>query len=113
MSSGKDYNIGTVSVPNGGQILKKPNYLITLLDDSKKRKEFFISIDKPEIQDSPFVQVKGFFVSSTEEEIINKYSEMVLNVKKELILEIMFPIHRVYSIRNLVFSAIKPATVMR
>lgn len=92
--------------------LKKPPFLITLDDGvSGKTRVFqrFISLDKPESVNG-FVQVKGIFTDSSEEEIIKSFSDILTSTPKELILEMMFPLHRVYSIRSLVFNAVKTVT---
>lgn len=102
----------TTILSSGAPTLKKPPYLITLEDGSGKTKSFqkFISLDKPESVNG-FVQVKGIFSDKSEEEIIKSFSEILTNISKESILEMMFPIHRIYSIRNLIFNAVKFVTV--
>jgi hypothetical protein len=94
--------------------LKKPPFLITLDDGSTgKTRNFqrFISLDKPQSENG-FVQVKGIFTESTEEEIIKTFSDILTTTPKELTLEMMFPLHRIYSIRSLVFNAVKTATTI-
>jgi hypothetical protein len=93
--------------------LKKPPFLITLEDGlSGKTRNFqrFISLDKPESING-FVQVKGIFCDKDEEEIIKTFADILTNTSKELILEMMFPLHRIHSIRSLVFNAVKTVTV--
>lgn len=92
--------------------LKKPPFLITLEDGlSGKTRNFqrFISLDKPESING-FVQVKGIFCDKDEEEIIKTFADILTNTSKELILEMMFPLHRIHSIRSLVFNAVKTVT---
>lgn len=91
--------------------LKKPPFLITLIPNGMKAtgKEFFISLDKPESING-FVQVKGIFCDKKEDEIIKDFSDILTSTGKELIIEMMFPLHRIYHIRSLVFSAVKNVT---
>ena len=95
-------------------VLKKPPFLITLDDGSSgKTRNFqrFISLDKPESVNG-FVQVKGIFCDKDEEEIIKGFSDILTGTSKEFILEMMFPLHRIYSIRSLVFNAVKSVTTV-
>ena len=48
-----------------------------------------------------------------EEEILKKFSEILDNTPKENIVDIMFPSHRIVSIRSLVFNANKPSTLVK
>ncbi len=92
--------------------LKKPPFLITLEDGvSGKTRNFqrFISLDKPESMNG-FVQVKGIFCDKDEDEIIKSFTDILTGSPKELILEMMFPLHRIHSIRSLVFNAVKSMT---
>ncbi len=92
--------------------LKKPPFLITLDDGvTGKTRNFqrFISLDKPESING-FVQVKGIFCDKDEEEIIKTFSDILTGTPKELTLEMMFPLHRIHSIRSLVFNAVKTVT---
>lgn len=92
--------------------LKKPPFLITLDDGvTGKTRNFqrFISLDKPESING-FIQVKGIFCDKDEDEIIKGFADILTNTSKETILEMMFPLHRIYSIRSLVFNAVKTVT---
>ncbi len=92
--------------------LKKPPFLITLDDGvTGKTRNFqrFISLDKPESING-FIQVKGIFCDKDEDEIIKTFADILTSTPKELILEMMFPLHRIYSIRSLVFNAVKSVT---
>lgn len=92
--------------------LKKPPFLITLDEGFVgKTRNFsrFISLDKP-LSENGFVQVKGIFCDKEESEIIKTFSDILTNAGKELIVEMMFPLHRIYHIRSLVFSAVKNVT---
>lgn len=94
--------------------LKKPPFLITLDDGfTGKTRNFqrFISLDKPEAING-LVQVKGIFCDKDEEEIIKTFSDILTSTPKEHILEMMFPLQRIYSIRSLIFSAVKAVTVV-
>lgn len=94
--------------------LKKPPFLITLDDGmTGKTRNFqrFISLDKPQSENG-FVQVKGIFCDKEEDEIIKNFSDILTSTPKELYLEMMFPLHRIYSIRSLVFNAVKTPTTI-
>jgi hypothetical protein len=94
--------------------LKKPPFLITLDDGvTGKVRNFqrFISLDKPQSENG-FVQVKGIFCDKSEDEIIKSFSEILTSCPKELILEMMLPLHRIHSIRSLVFNAVKSITTV-
>jgi hypothetical protein len=91
-----DLAVGVVGLPNVGALLKKPTYLVTLTEgEGKNRKEvFFLSIDRPELVAGGFIQTKGAFVDSAE----------VTDVVKDAVAEMIFPSHRLVSIKNLVFK---------
>ena len=103
---GQDIAVGSVGIPAVSPGNKKPPYL-TLLDlpgSKGKNCEKFISIDKPELL-SGFIQAKGFFCADSEDDIMKNISELLTTTKKELYVEMMFPAHRIISIKNLVFKA--------
>jgi hypothetical protein len=110
----KDYGVSVTGIPQVGQISKKPCYLITLVDGTGKSSvaTHFIAMDTPGFE-SHFIKVKGIYSDSTEEEITKKFSEIVSGVPRESIVDIMFPVHRVHSIRSLVFNAHKPSTLVK
>lgn len=92
--------------------LKKPVYLVTLDDGvSGKTRNFqrFISLDKPRAENG-IIEVKGFFCEKEESEIIKVFSDILTTTSKELHLEMIFPLQRIHSIRNLVFNAVKSIT---
>ena len=94
--------------------LKKPPYLITLYDGvSGKALNFkrFISLDKPRLENGVF-EVKVIFSDKTEEEIIKTFSDILTETPKELLLEMMFSLQRIYEVRNLVFNAQKSVTAI-
>ena len=95
-------------VPVGSPITTKPSYLVSLEETIGKTKtiRYFITLDRPE-QLNGFIQVKGIFADSSldESEIIKTFSDLLTNAKKDLILEVMFPWHKICSIRSLVFKA--------
>ena len=94
--------------------LKKPPFLITLEDGvTGKTRNFqrFISLDKPQSENG-FVQVKGIFCDKEQEEIIKNFTDILTGTSKELYLEMMFPLHRIYDIRSLVFNAVKNPTTI-
>jgi hypothetical protein len=88
--------------------LKKPVYLITLADGTGKTAAIshFIATDKPELT-MGFVSVRGIFTEEDEDTIIRGFSEIVGKTPKETVVEMMFPVHRIRSIRSLVFNAVK------
>ena len=112
--SDKDFVVSVTGIPNVGYVSKKPCYLISLEDVKGKSKvvNYFISIDKPDFQTN-FVQAKGFYSDLEEDEILKKFGEIVVNTPKENIVDMMFPSHRIYSIRSLVFNANKPSSLMK
>jgi hypothetical protein len=114
--SDRDYGVGITGVPQVGQVSKKPCYLITLYDvaDNGKLKDFrsFISTDKPDFLQN-FIHVKGIYSKENEDEIGKRFLEIIASTPKESILDIMFPIHRVWSIKSLVFNANKPSTLVK
>lgn len=92
--------------------LRKPVYLITLDDGIVgKNRNFqrFISLDKPRAENG-IIEVKGIFSDKEEEEIIKTFFDILTGTPKELQLEMIFPLQRVYSIRSLVFNAVKAVT---
>lgn len=98
---------------SGAPILKKPPYLITLdngMIGKNHNFQRFISLDKPESLNG-FIQVKGIFCDKSDEDIIKTFSDILTNNPKEFILEMMFPLHRIYSIRSLVFNAVKSTII--
>ncbi len=98
-----DIAIGiTAQLPTMGAMNKKPAYLITL--DYGKSYKRFITLDKPELLNG-FLQVKGIYSDASEDEIIKSFSDILTNAPKELILDIMFPWHKICSVRSLVFRA--------
>lgn len=103
-----DIAIGPATrVPVGSPITNKPSYLISLEEISGKSKsiKYFITLDKPELLNG-FIQVKGMFADlMSEDEIVSKFSSLLTNAPRELILEMYFPWHKICSIRSLVFKA--------
>lgn len=90
--SGSDFAVGVVGLPSVGALLKKPTYLVTLTEG--KKEIFFLSIDRPEFVNSGFIQTKGAFVDSAD----------TTEFTKDSVVEIIFPSHRIVSIKNLVFK---------
>ena len=101
-----DIGIQVTSVPMVGVQQRKPAYLVKLIPtDKRKKEELFISLDKPTVFDG-FIEVKGFFVENKSEQgVIQNYSSILTSASKELISEMMFPWHRICSVRNLIFRA--------
>lgn len=111
----KDFAISVTSAPPVGSISRKPSYLVTLEDASGKGKTKgvarFITLDKPNPGDG-FIQVKGIYSDLSEDEIVDSFIEILSNTKKEDLLDMMFPVQKVCSIRSLVFNANKPSTLV-
>ena len=102
-----DVGVGiTTNVPNGSRISPKPNYLIKFQDTVGKSKVIrnFVTLDKPELL-AGFVSVRGFFSELSEEELSGKITEVLTNIKKELLIEVMFAAHAIISMRSLVYKA--------
>jgi len=107
-----DLGVTAITQTTTAPVLKKPPFLITLDDGTTgKVRNFqrFISLDKPESVNG-FVQVKGIFCDKEEGEIVKSFADILASSSKENVLEMMFPLHRVYSIRSLVFNAVKNVT---
>lgn len=90
--------------PRGAAISTKPAHLITIEDFSGKVKVLkqFIALDKPELVNG-FIQAKGIFCDFSEDEISKNFNTVLTSSPKELFLEMMFPWHKIHSIRNLAF----------
>lgn len=119
MPNDKDLAVGPIGmqVPGGAiyasgiqannAISKRPTYLVHLDVGPKSKGNFFVSLDKPELQ-SGFIQVKGFYTDeNSEETIASSFQEMIRNATKEQIVDIFLPWHRIHNIRNLVFVSNK------
>lgn len=91
------------NMPVAGALNKKPLFLVTLTNG--KLMQQFISIDRP-LTEMNYIQTKGIFVQLPEEEIVSRSAEL-MNANKDSILEMIFPMHRVYSIRNINYIANK------
>jgi hypothetical protein len=107
----KDFAIGTVGIPSVGSKPTKPFYLV-VLSTSGKKVEHFISIDKPDLLQG-FIQAKGFYSDLSEDELSEGIADVVTSTPKEHYLDILLPAHRVQSIRNLSFNAVKPTSIAR
>ena len=107
-----DLGVNALTQSTSAPTLKKPPFLVVLDDGMNgKTRNFqrFISLDKPESING-FVQVKGIFTDLSEEEIIKGFSDILTSTPREHILEMIFPLHRIYSIRSLIFNAVKTVT---
>lgn len=97
--------VNTSSVEYHTNVSKKPMYLISLADKTKT--QLFITLDKPSFLNN-FIETKGFFVDENLEDILKNFLKIVEDFqtnKKEQIMEIMFPVHKINSIRSLFFKA--------
>lgn len=105
--SDKDYAVAATSrVPLGSPISTKPAHLLTFENSGKSKVKFFITLEKPEFENQ-FIHVKGIYSEASEEEINNSFTEILTVAGKDSILEMYFPLHRISSIKNLVFRANK------
>jgi len=101
----EQHTITPVSVPlTAGQMAKKPAHLI-ILTDGKKR-ELFIAVEKPDFLGGA-VFAHGFMVDpkSDEDAIRQGFMEIISTEPKENIEEVYFPMHRVVSVKSLVYRA--------
>lgn len=94
----------TAGLPVQGGVSKKPAHLIILEDNVGKKVKRFISNDRPELLNG-FVSAKGIYSDASEEEISKTFAEMLTAAPRELVLEMMFPWHKICSIKSLVFKA--------
>ena len=108
----KDFAVGSVGIPTVGKVSSKPHYLVTLTNPAGKKPVHFIALDKPDLLNG-FIQVKGIFSDLSEEELVKSFSEVVASTPLESRLDMMFPWHRVLSVRSLVFNAHKPVSLPR
>jgi hypothetical protein len=103
-----------ISVPitaftNNGTPLKRVPYNLITLERKQGQKqviEHFISFDKP-LSENGFIQAKGIYCDQLEEEIIKNYGDIIATTPKENVVEMMFPYHRIVSVRSLIFNAVK------
>ncbi len=104
--SSTDVVVGSVGLPTNNIPPKKPSYLIILENVRGKTKndENFIAVDKPELLNG-FIQVKGFFCELSADEISKSFLTVLTDSNKELYVEMMFPWHRVKSVKSLIFKA--------
>ena len=90
----------TVSQTNANMtnfvVTTKPPYLVELLDG--KSVKLFLTIDAPVIELS-HIRVKGLFVSEKE-----NLNQVLSELDKTQVMEILFPWHRVQQIKNLSFK---------
>jgi hypothetical protein len=98
-----DIGLGVVGIPNAGGMSKKPPHLIELTES--KKTTTFVSLDRPEFFHE-FIQVKGIYISSAKvAELEKDVMTFVSQISKDDICDMMFPTHRVLSIKNLAFKA--------
>lgn len=87
-----DIAVGTVGLPAAGSTLKKPNYLLRLLDGKKQVN--FLSVDRPQFENG-FVLVKGYFVEG---------DDLTVTPEKDAIVEMYFPNQNIVNIKNLAYK---------
>jgi hypothetical protein len=108
-----DFAISSVGVPQVGRVPNKPRHLIYLtppVGSKSKSPIYFISQERPDINQAGFVSAKGMYCDSSEDVIISTFASILDSCPKESILELIFPSHRVICIRSLVFNANKSKT---
>ena len=104
--SGHDIAVGAVNTYGSVKLAVKPAWLIYLEDSvvgKKTSKNFFISLDKPDLSFQGMVHVRGIFSKNSEDEILSSYQELLTAAEKELYCEVLIPHHRVTHMRSLVF----------
>ena len=101
-----DISVNPVALINKPTQSNKPCYLLTYEDGAvaKNKVKRIITIDKPETNAS-YIHLKGVMTDLPEEEVISSYQEVLTSAPRELIIEVMVPWHRVFSLRSLVFKA--------
>jgi hypothetical protein len=93
---------------NPANLSKKPSYLIVMEPQKTNSKivgptVYFLTLDKPEFV-SNFIQAKGMFSDSSEENICKNYVDMLTTASKDLILEVLIPSHRILYMRSLLYK---------
>ena len=103
----KDIVVGSTSIfPTGPQAKLVPHYLVKLepeLGSKSKSYRLFIAIETMNLN-ADFIHVKGFYTTSTEEDIVSGYREVVAGFPVSDKLEIWLPWHTIHSIRSLTFK---------
>jgi hypothetical protein len=101
-----DIAVSPAGIPAISSTSNKPLYLVTVEDSTGKTKVIkrFITLDRPE-QGNGFISAKGFFCEASEDEIITSFSTMLTTIKKESIIDVMIPWHKICYVRSLVFKA--------
>ncbi len=84
----------------------KPPYLVRLVPPSGKKLLLFLAFDKPTFHAS-HIETKGYFVEMAEEDLIKNVEAILTSTKSELICEMMYPLHRVFDVKNILY---KPKT---
>lgn len=104
----EDKTVQQIALPNPNAAPEKPNSLLSLSEKNGAGKEtevFFVSLGKPQIIGN-VVEVKGFYPDvSKKEDIAKDFRKLVASVAKENILEMIFPLSKVNSIRSLNYKA--------
>lgn len=78
--------------------------IFLIVVEQNKKNKLFLTIDRPDLQNS-FVQAKGFFVDFSEEEASSNYNNILTNTSKDVIVEVILPWHKISIIKNLIFKA--------
>lgn len=101
-----DIAINATNLIPKATISNKPSYLVVMEEmvKGKLAVKYFIALDRP-VTEPHYINVKGFYVDSSEEEIINNYQDMLTNVSRDVIVEMMIPWGRIHKVRSLVFKA--------
>lgn len=108
--SDKDLAIApTSNLPSiQSNMVRKVSYLIVLEKgkDSRLPEPHFISLDKLDINNHT-VSARGVFTDKLVADIALQYNQILNETDKSQIVEVIFPLHKVSYMKNLVFNAKK------
>lgn len=80
-----------------------PVYAVELTGSGSKGTKIFFIASKLEVDATTFVKCIGTYFTGTEEALSKNYNEILSAPDKSGFIEVMFPWHRVLSIKNLIF----------
>jgi hypothetical protein len=105
-----DIGVGVTGLPRGNHNPSnlKPAHLVYVVDNYDKRDNlkirYLLTLDKPTME-VPYLLAKGYFIEKTEEEIHASFNEILATEKKESMIEIYLPWHRVFQVKSLIFKS--------
>jgi hypothetical protein len=99
-----DIGVGVTGLPRGNHNPSnlKPAHLVYVIHNKKIR--YLLTLDKPTME-VPYLLAKGYFIEKTEEEIHASFNEILATEKKESMIEIYLPWHRVFQVKSLIFKS--------